>query len=231
MNKFCAVCMLILLSHLVTAVMASERPQLDGIWQGTFDINGNGPFDFTAIHVGANSSAVSNAAKTLCMGEVRIEADRYQAEYTMYALDGSPFDQATITGTLQSNQIESQFVTGNAGDTGKLVLTYNPIYEEDSSLEKIQGEWQFIDRDNLELNWTIKQGVIQGSDSDKCSYAGEVAIIDSNYNAYAVRVAITECGSVDGEYLGFGYVETNAQDFFRIDLAGEFYGFHFDLQQ
>ena len=234
MNKICALlllCIFVLNTQSAMAEQDSQRPALDGIWQGQFDINGSGPFDFTAIHIGQYSSAVSSKAKTMCTGEVSLENGSYQAKYTMYSLDGSPFDHATITGTLIAGQIESQFVTEKAGDTGVLTLSYNPIYEENSSLDKVQGAWEFIDRDNLQINWQIDQGVIQGNDSDNCEYSGEVALIDPEFNAYAIRLDIASCSSVDGEYAGFAYIETTDKHYFRMDLAGEHYGFHFDMQQ
>ena len=221
-------------ASLLLLVYADDVPQVvevNGIWQGSFDINGKGPFDFTAIHVDGQSTAVSHAAKTLCTGEVSAAGDPYVAKYQMYALDGAPFDHATISGTLANQQIDSQFVTEAAGDTGVLTLSYNPLYEQDSSLELLQGAWQFTDRDGLEIEWKINQGVIQGKDSDQCEYSGEIALINPDFNAYAVNVQIKACSSVNGEYRGLAYLDDTESLALKTDMAGSFYGFHFDLQK
>lgn len=203
----------------------------NGIWQGSFDINGKGPFDFTAIHIDGQSTAVSLAAKTVCTGTVTSEGGKYLANYQMYALDGAPFDQATITGTLSNQKIISKFVTESAGDTGVLTLSYDPIYEKNSSLELVQGAWQFTDRDGLEIKWNINQGVIAGIDSDHCEYSGVVSLLDPAFNAYLIDMQINECSSVTGEYRGLAYLDDAEKLLFKIDMAGSFYGFHFDLQK
>lgn len=224
----------VILTLLLLPVQAGDVEKnipVNGIWQGTFDINGRGPFDFTAIHINGQSTAVSHTAKTLCTGKVTVSDNQYLANYQMYALDGAPFDRATISGTLADQQITSQFVTENAGDTGILTLTYNPLYEENSAIDLLQGFWNFTDLDGLTIEWEIDQGIIQGKDSDQCEYSGVISLIDPEFNAYLVDMQINECSSVNGPYRGLGYIEKNEDIQFKLDLAGSFYGFHFDMQK
>ena len=210
----------------------AEKSLLDGIWHGSFDIRGRGPYDFHVIHVGGRSTAVSNKAKAICIGDVRLDGEYYTAKYQLYSLDGAPFDQATITGVLSDGAIDSHFVTLNGGDTGSLKISYDEIYEQDSSLEKVAGEWSFTDRDGLIINMAIDEtGAMQGTDSDDCKYAGQVKIINANYNAYEIVLAIGNCDSVSGDYQGLSYLDAQDVDYFRIDVANELYGFHYDLQK
>lgn len=209
-----------------------EKSPLDGIWEGSFDIRGRGPFDFHAIHVGERSTAVTLQAKAICVGSVSLDGPYYLAKYNLFALDGAPFDYATITGELNDGTIDSHFVTLNGGDTGSLTITYNDIYEQDSSLDLLEGQWSFTDRDGLVIDWSIDQfGAAQGRDSDQCEYAGEIAIINSNYNVYDVTLNISNCGSVNGSYKGMAYLESPDVEYFRVDVLNEFYGFHYDLQK
>lgn len=218
-------------SMLAQAEDVAQNFAANGIWQGSFDINGRGPFDFTAIHIDGHSTAVSHAAKTLCTGSVTLDGSKYLAQYQMYALDGAPFDRANISGTLADQQIISQFVTENAGDTGILTLTYNPVYEKNSAIELLQGSWQFTDRDGLEILWAIDHGIIAGEDSDQCEYSGVFSLIDPEFNAYLLNMQINKCSSVDGEYRGLAYLDDNENILLKTDIAGSFYGFHFDLQK
>lgn len=216
---------------LLQAEDGAQHLPSNGIWQGSFDINGRGPFDFTAIHIDGHSTAVSHAAKTLCTGTVGLKGNQYLAEYEMYALDGAPFDRATISGTLADKQVIAQFMTENAGDTGILALTYNSVYERNSSIDLLQGSWQFIDRDGLEIQWIIDHGIIAGKDSDQCEYSGVVSLIDPEFNAYLLDMQINECSSVNGAYRGLAYLDGSESTLLKTDIAGRYYGFHFDMQK
>lgn len=209
-----------------------EKSPLDGIWKGSFDIRGRGPYDFHAIHVGGRSTAVTLKAKAICVGSVSLDGAYYMAKYNLFALDGAPFDYATITGELSQGTIKSHFVTMNGGDTGALTITYNDIYEHDSSLSLLVGDWSFTDRDGLVIDLSIdEQGAAHGRDSDQCDYAGNIAIINADYNVYDVALSISNCGSVNGKYAGMAYLETSDAEYFRVDVLNDYYGFHYDLQK
>ena len=103
---------------------------------------------------------------------------------------------------------------------------------KDSSLEKLAGGWHFTDRDGLLIELSIDElGKVQGQDSDQCEYAGQIAIINTDYNVYDVSMNINNCGSVNGEYKGMAYLESLQTEYFRVDMLNEFYGFHYDLQK
>ena len=181
------------------------------------------------VHVGERSSAVSYKAKAMCLGQVKLDKGYYYAKFNLYALDGSPFDYATITGTLTDGVIDSHFVTLNGGDTGSMKLEYSQLYEQSSSLELVEGDWSFVDRDGLELEMSINNGVLEGSDSDDCKYIGHVDVINPNYNAYNVIMHISNCDSVNGKYDGLSYIDDQEDRILRMDVGNELYGFHFDF--
>jgi len=208
-----------------------EKTQLDGIWVGSFDIRGRGPYDFYAIHVGERSTAVSHKAKAMCVGQVSQDNNYYYAKYNLYALDGSPFDYARLTGEISAGQIQSHFTTLNGGDTGRMQLKYSDLYEQVSSLELLQGQWGFTDRDGLVFNIAIENGAINGVDSDDCKYTGNVSLINPQYNAYNVMLKISNCDSVNGEYEGLSYIDDKESVYFRVDVGNASYGFHYDFQK
>lgn len=208
-----------------------DKTELDGIWVGSFDIRGRGPYDFYAIHVGEKSTAVSHKAKAMCVGQVMQDGEHYYSKYNLYALDGSPFDYARLTGEIKQGQIISYFKTLNGGDTGRMVMNYSDIYEQPSSLELLEGEWRFTDRDGLSYEINIANGQIEGKDSDGCRYNGQVSLINPKYNAYNIEIDISNCTSVDGAYEGLSYLDKNESTFLRIDIGNENYGFHYDWKK
>ncbi|OUV62079.1 MAG: hypothetical protein CBC79_06770 [Gammaproteobacteria bacterium TMED119] len=203
------------------------KQAIDGIWEGSFDINGRGPYDFHAIHVNGRSTAVSSKAKAICAGSVEANDDFYLANYMLYSLDGAPFDSARLTGYLKPNRIESHFRTLSGGDVGALNMDYNPIYEQPSDLSLLVGDWQFIDRDGLTISMTMVAGQWSGVDSDECVYEGSIAVINPNYNVYDVNLSIAQCDSVSGDYQGLAYLDQAYR--LRMDVLNSLYGFHFDF--
>ena len=96
--------------------------------------------------------AYSLRAKAMCVGTLKFDGEHMINKYVLFALDGGPFDWATITGTLKKNEAEqsllaSHFVTLNGGDTGALNIVYNEVYDQPSSLQATQGDWTYTDRD------------------------------------------------------------------------------------
>ena len=208
-----------------------DKTELDGIWVGSFDIRGRGPYDFYAIHVGDRSTAVSHKAKAMCVGQVKQDGGHYYSKYNLYALDGSPFDYARLTGELNQGTIISYFKTLNGGDTGRMVLNYSDVYEQASSLELLEGEWHFTDRDGLSFKVSIENGQIQGEDSDECQYQGQVSLINPKYNVYNIKMNISNCASVNGVYEGLSYLDKDEATYLRIDIGNENYGFHYDWEK
>lgn len=226
----------LLLSCTAPVVQDSEqilpnKTELDGIWVGSFDIRGRGPFDFYAIHVGGRSTAVSHKAKAMCVGQVKQNGEHYYSKYNLYALDGSPFDYARLTGEIKQGTIISYFKTLNGGDTGRMVLNYSDVYEQSSSLELLEGEWHFTDRDGLSFKVSIENGQIEGKDSDDCKYQGQVSLINPKYNVYKIKINISNCASVNGVYEGLSYLDKNESTYLRIDIGNENYGFHYDWEK
>jgi hypothetical protein len=217
------------LEHKKVYVEHPEKQAIDGIWNGGFDINGRGGFDFHAIHVQGRTTAVSYKAKAICIGSVEGGKGLYLSNYMLYSLDGAPFDSARLTGYLKEGKIESHFRTLSGGDIGAMNLEYNPVYEQPSSLELLQGDWQFVDRDGLTISISMFDGQWTGKDSDDCRYQGNMSVINPKYNAYDVTLTISACASVNGEYQGLAYLDEG--NILRVDALNELYGFHFDFEK
>lgn len=212
----------------------SIRAPLDGIWTGQFDIRGRGPYDFTTVHLNDKTYAYSLKAKAMCIGTLTFDGEHSFHKYVLFALDGGPFDWANITGTLSTDEqqqktLNSHFKTLNGGDTGALSIAYSKIYEQASALEDLQGKWTYTDKDDLTTNVTIdEKGTLQGDDTDGCAYLGYVDIINPQYNVYSIKVEISNCGSVAGEYEGVSFVRDGA---FTTQIANPRYALYYSFDR
>lgn len=92
------ICMLCLAAFACLAVACVSKPlevssqdsthfshvSLDGIWRGDFDIEGRGPFDFTALHVNGKAYAYSRRAGALYAGGVERDGEIFTSTYTLF---------------------------------------------------------------------------------------------------------------------------------------------------
>lgn len=187
----------------------SSRLSLDGIWKGDFDIEGRGPFDFTALHIDGRVYAYSRRARALYSGSVETVGETITSTYTLFLRGGLPLDVAIITGEIkEENRIISRFVTMNGRNTGDLHLVYDASYDTPSSLRRLSGAWSYIDSNDQTIEFRIDSGgQIKGHDSRNCEYLGSLDIIDPDHNAYEVGVQVRGCRSVSGDYEGVSFME------------------------
>lgn len=188
---------------------SSSRVSLDGIWRGDFDIEGRGPFDFTALHVNGKAYAYSRRAGALYAGSVERDGEIFTSTYTLFLRGGLAMDVAVITGEIkEKNRISSRFVTMNGRNTGTLDLVYDAAYDTPSSLARLSGVWSSMDGNDQTTEFQIdSKGRIQGHDSRNCEYLGKLDIIDPAHNVYRAEVSVRGCESVKGDYEGASFIE------------------------
>ncbi len=207
-----------------------EREPLEGIWKGEFDIGEKGPYDYTIVQVDGNAFGYSLRAKAMCIGTVRLTDDNYFSKCILFALDGGPFDWATIAGKLKSpTELATHFSTLNGGDTGALNLSYSAVYEQVLSIDNAIGEWSYTDRDDLTTELSLQEGgTLIGKDSDSCEFLGYLDTINPSYNAYKVKLEITQCASVNGQFEGVAFFES---DHMNIQIANEKYALFYAFKR
>ena len=110
----------------------------------------------------------------------------------------------SVSGTVTTKSSLSATYTGG-GDSGSIALTYDPLYERDSSLSLIAGDW-FDGAISISID---SLGTFSGFDTSGCSYSGQVSIINSSFDAYKVNVTASSCGGADGSYDGLAALSDN----------------------
>ena len=111
------------------------------------------------------------------------------------------FTRGTIrgSGTLEGTGITMDL---KGSDGIHIVLTLKRDAESGgtSSLDLMEGAYQTIEQD-IDINFSAT-GAFSGSETDGCTYSGDVDIIDPSFNVYASTLNMTNCGRYNGDYKG-----------------------------
>ena len=174
-----------------------------GIWEGTLgtgqDVLGlvteSGEFHF----LDANELAQY-------FGTVSVNANTVSAQFTGYAALGSSFADGTtrgtgsLTGTVQARSTftaTSTFQTSaGASNTNAINLTYNALYDRDSSLATIAGNFTDLRTGSI-VNINSSGVAFSQNPANGCVLNGSVSIINAQFNAYRVQYSYSSCQGPD----------------------------------
>jgi len=184
-----------------------------------FEVNSGGRPDFPDVGIRFSGTIVS--AQSAISSDIRI-----------YAPVGSLFSGGVtaVNGTLVGNIVERVSMEGDwmadTGESGAFTQLFSDLYEVDSSLSVTQGVWAGQSSLGANLSLDINaQGTITGIDGNGCVFtsgaANGVVIIDPSFNVYEININISNCGPVNGSYVGLGYVSSVflTDDTFTMSIA------------
>lgn len=195
-----------------------------GIWEGTSNTSGlilnfagvvaeNGEsrfFDDNGTQYIVNNISGNDGSISLRFTAV--------AQFGFMFLDGSTVTNGTMTGTV----VERTSINGSysvaTGEAGTISLTYNPLYERDSSFTKLSGSW---DESGYGIMTVDPDGSFFEQDMFGCVYDGQASIIDSAYNVYDLTMTVSLCGAdANGVYSGLGILTdyTVADDLLIVQM-------------
>jgi hypothetical protein len=122
------------------------------------------------------------------------------AQFGFVFEDGSTVTTGTLSGTI----VERASFNGDwslaTGESGTLSMTYDPLYERDSSLSKLEGMWG---ENSFGITIFDPDGSFFEEDIFGCVFNGQTSIIDPDYNVYEMNMTISLCGpEFDGQYSG-----------------------------
>ena len=130
-------------------------------------------------------------------GEIRIDFNAY-AQFGYVFLDGSTSGTGTITGVVRERTSINGNFSFSTGEAGTISFTYDALYDRDSSLEKLTGQWN----DEFGVMTVDPDGSFFEQDQFGCIYDGQASIIDVAYNAYRLAMTVSNCGADNGSYEG-----------------------------
>ena len=146
--------------------------------------------------------------------------------------DGSPFADCSISGAIVERSALNGTVacTTNGGSESSVTvnLSYQAIYELDSSLAMITGTWTDSSDPGSDVVNVDATGLITGQDggASGCIYSGQVTLIDPNYNVYDIEWTYSSCNGdseLDGAtFSGLGAIDnTISPTEFVLGATGE----------
>ena len=189
---------------LVILILPKLSLAVDGVWQGVFDINGHGRYDFTGLINKKNVTAFTEKAKVVYKGNISISEEHFKWNLSMYLKDGTMFGSAEIKGKLiDSNTMSGTWITEPAKDFGNIYLIKNSSNVRDTG-DNINKKWVSFDS-KIKKNFYIKNNKIKGNDENGCNYYGFAEKINSKI--YSIDLEIASCGISDGVYIGMAYIE------------------------
>lgn len=186
----------------------ASQASASGIWNGFLVSPISGVLQVLGLISEDNEMRFINQAGTQLSGTADVNGNFLMTDMLAFAPLGQVFPDGTSGGLVNvrgvvSDQIALDGTFFGVGDVGTFDLTYDPIYERDSSLDRIQGSWSLTDATGLTLVINIDaSGGLLGTNSIGCGYAGDVSLIDSNVNAYRAALDVTFCGAFNGAYTG-----------------------------
>ena len=194
----------------------------DGLWEGNFDINGEGNYRFIALYVNGVAIGHTPDARVIYKGDVSFEEGRYRSDMTMFFMTGSPMDTVTLEGTLsEDGQIVATYRTHGAGDQGKLTL--NRQSDRKAALAMISGSWILYRGFQILKLDIADDGAISGGNTAGCAYRGKMEPLNPDYNAYGISLAATSCNNLNGLWSGMAYLADGitANDTLQLHLFEE----------
>ncbi len=225
--------LVVIVTAIVFAVKTPPSYTVNGIWSGSFDINGRGNFDFTALYIDGKAVAISQDANVVYHGSVSNKQEVYQSNLVMYIKNKSKFDEVDLSGIFKSHsEIEARFETLEASDEGNLKLSYQKeIYEKPATFDLVRGSWILYHGFTIIKFDIDRSGTVQGADTTGCAYEGRIQPVNSKVNAYRIHLFLSSCNYLNGEMYGLAYLTSSVEenDTLNLHLFDEDSGLFFPI--
>ncbi|VAX08139.1 hypothetical protein MNBD_GAMMA25-421 [hydrothermal vent metagenome] len=189
-------------------VASLEVTGLNGIWEGDYtDAVGKVCNDARGLIYNGQVRVISTECDVILSGTLSTKGTTASINFELFDAAATRTGQADFSGSYtQQSQIN-----GNLDNGGRLNLSYNIVYENDSSLKFIAGNWYYTDAtvssvDFLSIDVNGNATEVSESGAPSCSYTASFSIINSDFNLYAVSVGVSNCPddqvSRNGNYTG-----------------------------
>ena len=169
-----------------------------GVWQGTSSlgvgvvglVSETGQFHFI------------RGDSVQFVGRLTTSGDELSANFVGYVPFGEKFGDGSTTGvgSLSGNLDERTSISADidfttsrgAASQSTISLSYDPIYERDSSLESVAGNYLDTER-NVVINVNNDGELFSQDPKSQCITNGTVSVIDPALNLYRVEYTFSNC--------------------------------------
>lgn len=195
------------------AAPAPVSQAIDGIWIGTLTSTPVAQtFGIIGVIAPNHQLRFISTAGVQYFGRAAVAGNRVTAAVTGIAPAGFIFLSGgnTTTGNISGTVVASTSLNGTytaINDSGTFSLTYSPTYNRPASLSLLAKTWTGAISSGGIATITISPGgVISGTDTMGCSYAGTVSVIDPAKNIYNATVTASVCAPT-ATYTGYAILQ------------------------
>jgi len=183
-----------------------------GVWQGTSSlgvgvvglVSETGQFHFI------------RGDSVQFVGRLTTSGDELSANFVGYVPFGEKFGDGSTTGvgSLSGNLDERTSISADidfttsrgAASQSTISLSYDPIYERDSSLESVAGNYLDTEK-NVVINVNNAGELFSQDPKSQCITNGTVSVIDPAFNLYRVEYTFSNCKGHHQEVLNGAVAE------------------------
>ena len=169
-----------------------------GIWQGTSSLG----FAVVGLVSESGQFHLIQGDGAQFVGRLTTSGNELSANFVGYVPFGEKFDDGSTTGvgSLSGNldersriSVDIDFTTSRgAASQSTIELFYDPIYERDSSLESVAGNYLDTEK-NVVINVNNDGELFSQDPKSQCITNGTVSVIDSALNLYRVEYTFSNC--------------------------------------
>lgn len=182
---------------------------LNGIWEGDYtDSSGTVCSDIQGLIYNGSVRVVSEKCNVVFAGTLSVTASSANINFNLYDVAGASTGQSAFSGSFT----QKSSIDGSLDNGSSLSLRYQPVYENDSSLDFMAAQWGLTEKVGsttyLHIFSIDSAGklVTKLSSISGCNYTATFNILDANYNLYGIDLTISSCtGSLNnrnGVYSG-----------------------------
>ena len=173
----------------------------DGIWTGTYTINGT-DYEFDVVIY--DNQLFGFTSSVGYEGTLILDNNAVSGALNEYINTGELTGTASISATV----IENTSISGSIGDAGATFdLAMDSLHNRSASSAKIAGNWSITIGSYVLTFSILDTGTFDGSDTSGCVFNGNISVPDPSRNIYQIAYSVSSCGSYTGDYSGLALLD------------------------
>lgn len=179
-----------------------------GIWEGVLTFDGDGSVEIVGL-IAENGTAmfVADDGQVMWADGGTVSGTTFSASFEWALPPGFTTPGGAVGGTgdfecsfAERVSIDCDFVsrsTASEDFKGTVGASYNDLYEDDSSLAVVAGDWLDVETGAEVLSIDAAGRVFSQDATTGCVLGGTISPIDPSYNAYQMDVVLDSCTDPD----------------------------------
>jgi len=191
----------------INVITPSPNDTPGGIWRGSVTTQSGATFPSIGLVSETGDLRLITEGSDQTSGTVTVTGTTYTANLRSYVPFGfftfTPPVHGSASGSINKRSALSGNISLHNAATSSFSFVYDSIYERDSSLAAIAGNYSKSDGAGYTVTYSIDAaGVFTGSDTNGCMLNGNVELLNTDFNMYKVSVIVTNCDETNGHYFG-----------------------------